>query len=170
MTRDRQGSVPGHFGWRSGDSMGALVLAVFFVLFPPLAQARESLRVIEHETATKTIHQGGPGESDSVGDTLVFANPLFDSTNKRQVGVVEGSCVRVIVGKTWECLFSLVLGENRLTLQGTYNDEGGSVFAITGGSGRYTGVRGRMLLRARESNAPGRSDAATYDLICDIRQ
>ena len=158
------------FGRRSGKVWG-LIIAILWLVAAPYALARESLHVVEHEAAdkTKTIHQGGSGESDSVGDTLVFANPLFDSTNARQVGVVQGSCVRVIVGKSWECLFSLGIGENRLTLQGTYNDVGESVFAITGGTGRYTGVRGRMSLRAREEKPPGGDQVPTYDMICDIR-
>jgi allene oxide cyclase len=171
MSSDNPSSASNPFGRRSGRPTWGLVIAILCLVAAPCALARESLHVVEHEAAdkTKTIHQWGSGESDSVGDTLVFANPLFDSTNTRPVGVVEGSCVRVIVGKSWECLFSLVLGENRLTLQGTYNDEGESVFAITGGTGRYTGVRGRMSLRAREEKSPASNEAPTYDMICDIR-
>lgn len=131
-----------------------------------LAFAGETLHVVERLLTDTTIHLGAKGAPDSMGDMIVFANPIFDSTNIHPLGVVQGNCVRVIVGKSWECFFTLVLAKDRITLEGPYADTGESVFAITGGTGRYTGAKGQLSARARDSK-PGAP--ATEDLIFDIR-
>jgi allene oxide cyclase len=118
-----------------------------------LACAGETLHVIEHVLAEPTIHVGAKGETDSMGDLNVFANPVFDSTNTRQVGTLQGSCVRVIVGKSWECSFALVLGAYRLVLEGPYDDTGANVMAITGGTGRFAGAKGQLNPHLREPKA-----------------
>src|ERR1700684_4412064 len=82
------------------------------------AFAGETLHVVERELTNTTIHLGAKGEPDSVGDMIVFANPIFDSTNARQLGIVQGNCVRVIVGQSWECFFTLVLANAHVTLEG----------------------------------------------------
>jgi allene oxide cyclase len=130
-----------------------------------LACAGESLHLVEHETTNTTIH-ANKGKPDSMGDEIVFANPVFDSGNSHEVGVLQGNCVRVIVGKSWECFFTLVLANDRITLEGPYADSGESVFAITGGTGKYVGAKGQMTARSRDTK-PG--SAATTDLIYDIR-
>jgi allene oxide cyclase len=131
-----------------------------------LAYAGETLHVVEHVLDEPTIHLGPKGAADSMGDINVFANPVFDSTNTRQLGVLQGNCVRVIVGKSWECSFTLVLATERITLEGPYNDTGANVFAITGGTGRYAGAKGQMSAHPRESKSGA---IATSDLIFDIR-
>lgn len=144
----------------------SLVAALCMLGGPTFAFAGETLHVVERELHNTTIHLGAKGEADSVGDMIVFANPIFDSSNTRELGVVQGNCVRVIVGKSWECFFTLALGNDRITLEGPYADNGESVFAITGGTGRYTGAKGLMSLRVRESKTGA---AATTDMIYDIR-
>ena len=42
-------------------------------------------------------------EGDSAGDLLTFANPVYDRTNSRKVGRDQGSCIRTVVGKAWQC-------------------------------------------------------------------
>jgi len=123
------------------------------VLCQANAYAAEKLRLVEHEETNTTIHVDRNSSADAVGDVIVFANPVFDSGNLHQVGVVQGSCVRVIVGASWECSFTLVMGHDRITLEGPYADEGDSVFAITGGSGRFLSARGRMITHVREGKA-----------------
>jgi hypothetical protein len=134
--------------------------------FAGAALANETLHVLEHEDTDKTIHLG-KGATDSVGDFIVFANPIFDSANAHQVGIVQGDCVRVIVGKSWECSFSLVMGKDILTLEGPYADVGESVFAITGGAGKYASAKGQMSLRVGESKPNGAP--APVDMVYDIR-
>jgi len=130
------------------------------------AFAGETLHVVERQLTDTTIHLGAKGTPDSMGDMIVFANPIFDSTNAHQLGVLQGNCVRVIVGKSWECFFTLVLANDRVTLEGPYADSGDSVFAITGGTGRYIGAKGQMSAHARESKPGG---TASEDLTFDIR-
>lgn len=133
------------------------------------AVAGETLHVVEREAADTTIHLGAKGETDSKGDMIVFANPIFDSTNTHQLGIVQGTCVRVIVAKSWECFFTLALATDRITLEGPYADTGESVFAITGGTGRYVGAKGQMSLRVRASKPLPNGAVPTYDMIYDIR-
>jgi allene oxide cyclase len=130
------------------------------------AFAGETLHVVERQLTDTTIHLGAKGTTDSMGDMIVFANPIFDSTNTHQLGILQGNCVRVIVGKSWECFFTFVLANDRITLEGPYADSGESVFAITGGTGRYVGAKGQLSARARESK-PGAP--ASEDLIFEIR-
>lgn len=149
--------------------------ALSFVVFGTLAGgvssafAAESLHLIEWESTNKTIHLGPKGEVDSVGDMIVFANPIYDSGNAHQVGVLQGNCVRVIVGKSWECFFTLDLGKDRITLEGPYADTGESIFAITGGTGKYLGAKGQMSARERETKTAAKGAAPQTDLIYDIR-
>jgi hypothetical protein len=131
--------------------------------------ARDTLHVVERSVSETTIHLGAKQESDSIGDMLVFANPIYDSSNATQVGMVQGTCVRVIVGKSWECFFTLALANDRITLEGPYADTGDSIFAITGGTGRYIGAKGKMSLHARDSSSLSNGAAAVTDMFFDIR-
>ena len=65
------------------------------------ASARDEIVVIEHATSDATIDLGDEG--DSIGDTLVFANDLFDAADATKIGTDQGSCVRTVPGKAWEC-------------------------------------------------------------------
>ena len=153
--------------WRIQFGVAALFIAALGMLGGSnVAFAGETLHVVEREVTNTTIHLGAKGKPDSVGDMIVFANPIFDSTNEHQLGIVQGSCVRVIVGKSWECMFTLALANDRITLEGPYADTGESVFAITGGTGRYATAKGQMSLRARDSK-PG--VATSTDMFYDIR-
>ncbi len=147
----------------------AAVVGLSLLTGANLAFAHDTLHLVERELNNTTIHHGAKGNPDSIGDMIVFANPIFDSTNTHQLGTVQGNCVRVVVGKSWECFFTLVLANDRITLEGPYADEGESVFAITGGTGRYAGARGQMSLRARESKllAPGAPPTTdmTYEIL-----
>jgi allene oxide cyclase len=143
-----------------------LVAAVGTLGGANFAYAGETLHVVEHVLDEPTIHLGPKEAADSMGDINVFANPVFDSTNTRQLGTLQGSCVRVIVGKSWQCSFSLVLATECITLEGPYNDTGANGFAITGGTGRYAGVKGQMSPHPRESKS---GTLTASDLIFDIR-
>jgi len=85
-----------------------------------------------------------PPKGDSVGDMLVFANGVFDSANKTQVGTDQGYCVRTVVGKSWECFWTLTLKAGQITVEGPFMDEGDSLFTVTGGTGKYAGAKGSM--------------------------
>ena len=126
------------------------LLAVTLASFVPLAAtAGERLHVIEHAVNETTTHVAAGAKSDSVADLLTFANPVFDATNKTQLGTDQGYCVRIVVGKSWECFWTLTLKEGQITVEGPYSDAGDSILAVTGGTGRYAGAKGQLTLNPR---------------------
>ena len=108
-----------------------------------------------------TVDLGAKG--DSVGDLLVFANKVYDAANKTQLGTDNGYCVRTVVGKSWECFWTLTLKGGQITVEGPFMDSGDSLLAVTGGTGKYAGARGSMKLHPRDPT-PTAYDF-TYDLL-----
>ena len=125
------------------------------------AYAAEQIKVVERPVGETTIDLGAKG--DSVGDLLVFANGIFDAANKTQVGTDQGYCVRTIVGKSWECNWTLLLTGGQITVEGPFMDEGDSLFTVTGGTGKYAGAKGSMKLHPRDAQST--SYDFTYDLL-----
>lgn len=125
--------------------------AVVGVLAAAQAMSSESIALVERATSDQTLDLGAKG--DSPGDLLVFANPVYDSRNQAQVGSDQGYCVRVIAGKSWECFWTLILKEGQITSEGPFLDQGDSLMAITGGTGKYVGAKGKLTLHARDSKA-----------------
>jgi allene oxide cyclase len=107
------------------------------------------LTVVERAESDMTTDVGKKG--DSPGDLLTFANPLYDSSNASKVGTDQGFCVRVVVGKSYECTWTNFLEGGQITVQGPFYDAAPSTLAIIGGTGRYAGARGQMKL----SEVPG---------------
>src|SRR5271157_5266959 len=134
-------------------------LAAALLIVP--AFAAEQIRVVERPVGETTVDL--PPKGDSVGDLLVFANGVFDSANKTQVGSDQGYCVRTIVGKSWECFWTLTLKAGQITVEGPFMDEGDSLFAVTGGTGKYAGAKGSMKLHPRDAKST--SYDFTYDLL-----
>jgi hypothetical protein len=109
-----------------------------------------TVHVIEHATTNTTQHVGPPGEKDSVGDILGYANPIFDAENKKQIGTDNGSCIRTVAGDAWECMWTTTLPDGQVAVEGPFYDDRDSVVAITGGTGAYADARGEMDLRYRD--------------------
>ena len=101
------------------------------------------------ERATTDAVTNGDASKDIAGNILTFANEVFDGTNARKIGTDQGSCVRIVVGKTWECSWTTFLPRGQITVQGPFSDTGNSVLSVTGGTGAYRNVRGEMELRYR---------------------
>ena len=106
-----------------------LALAAALVTLP--AFAKEQIVVVERPVGETTVDLGAKG--DSVGDLLVFANKVYDAGNKAQVGTDQGYCVRTIVGKSWECFWTLTLAAGQITVEGPFLDTGDSLMVVTGG-------------------------------------
>jgi hypothetical protein len=106
------------------------------------------IHVIEHATTDSISNQGG-GPGDAVGNILTFSNPVFDAVDSAQVGSDQGSCVRLIVGESWECNWTTLLARGQITIEGPFYDTHDSVVAVTGGTGAYANVRGSMELKSR---------------------
>ncbi|MGH8320030.1 MAG: allene oxide cyclase family protein [Steroidobacteraceae bacterium] len=126
-----------------------------------VAAAGERLHFVEHPVNEVTTRAGG--SADARGNLLTFANPVFDSADRRQVGTDNGFCIRVVRGKSWECFWTLLLRDGQITVEGPFLDAGDSRLAITGGTGRFTGAKGEMTLHSR---APRSQE---YDFIYNLR-
>src|SRR3984957_6131141 len=125
------------------------------------AFAAEQIKVVERPVGETTVDLAAKG--DSGGDMLVFANNVFDAANRVQVGSDQGYCIRTVVGKSWECFWTLILKAGQITIEGPFSDTGDSIFAVTGGTGKYAGAKGSMKLHPRDATPTGYD--FTYDLL-----
>ena len=121
-----------------------LVLVVNAIAGPGDQRGGRTIAVVEHAT-TDAVTNGQAG--DDVGNILTFANPVFDSADTQQVGTDQGSCIRLVVGESWECSWTTFLPNGQITVQGPFYDTRDSVLAITGGTGAYRNARGEMELK-----------------------
>jgi allene oxide cyclase len=137
-----------------------LLASALALLAPFAASAGERLQVIERALTDTIVDLGAKG--DSVGDLLTFGNPIYDATNKTKLGSDQGYCVRVVVGKSWECFWTLILADGQITVEGPFFDTGDSLMVVTGGTGKYAGAKGDMKLHARDAKA------TAYDLIYEL--
>ena len=131
------------------------------LLFGSVALAGQHFVIVERPVNEITTDVGPKG--DSPGDSLTFANKVYDAANKVEVGSDHGFCVRVVTGKSWECLWTVTLKDGMITQEGPFMDEGDSLFAITGGTGKYAGAKGQMKLHPRDAKS------TSYDFTYDLR-
>ncbi len=141
-------------------SIRMAALSAALVTLP--AFAGEQIVVVERPVGETTLHLGAKG-GDSIGDLLVFANKVYDAANKTQVGSDQGYCIRTVVGKSWECFWTLNLKAGQITVEGPFMDVGDSLLAVTGGTGKYAGAKGSMKLHPRDATPTGYD--FTYDLL-----
>jgi hypothetical protein len=110
--------------------------------------------VVERATTDVVVFVNKKTQDDVIGNTLGFGNDLYGPSNKKRVGRDQGFCYRTNPGKAWECTWSNLLSDGRITVQGVFPDSlRDSRLAITGGTGAYQNARGYMLLHSR--NAKG---------------
>lgn len=128
--------------------MSRIAFAVCLLLASS-AFASEQIHVVEHAKSDATAHVGKA--ADNRGDILTFANDVFDANDKAKVGSDQGFCIRVVAGKSFECLWTLMLASGQITVEGPFLDAGDSTLAITGGTGKYAGASGEMKLHARDA-------------------
>jgi hypothetical protein len=97
------------------------------------------------------IDLGAPGPS--IGDRLVFSNPLYD-THDRIIGRDGAECVIVRIDPTEpperqqvvQCTISVQLADGQLTVQGLAQGTE-NTFAVTGGTGAYRKAHGEAHAR-----------------------
>ncbi len=142
--------------------IAALAAAAGAATIPaPAAFAAGQIKVVERPVGETTVDLGAKG--DSVGDLLVFANGIFDAANRTQLGSDQGYCVRTVVGRSWECFWTMTLKAGQITVEGPFLDQGDSLFVVTGGTGKYAGAKGSMTLHPRDAKSS--SYDFTYDLL-----
>ena len=139
---------------------GFMAAAAAVLLTAP-ALAAQQIKVVERPVGETPVDLGAKG--DSVGDLLVFANGVYDPANKVQLGTDQGYCVRTIVGKSWECIWTITLKGGQITVEGPFLDAGDSLLAVTGGTGDYAGAKGSLKLHPRDAKSS--SYDFTYDLL-----
>jgi len=126
----------------------AAAVLVFAVVNATAGSSRKTeggtIHVIEHAD-TDAVTNGTAG--DDAGNILTFANDVFNAADTSKVGTDQGYCVRIVVGKSWECNWTTLLPGGQITIEGPFLDAGDSVVAITGGTGAYRNVRGWMDLK-----------------------
>jgi hypothetical protein len=91
--------------------------------------------------AAQTIDTGESG--DSMGDILVFDQPLLDK-NMKEIGNNSGTCVRTRVGHSFQCQWTLTFENGSIQVAGRELDQGTSTVTIVGGTGKYSGISGEM--------------------------
>jgi hypothetical protein len=131
--------------------VGTLAFAGRALASSPDHQRGDTFTVVERARTDTTADTGPAG--DSLGDVLAFANPIFDAKNIHKVGTDNGSCIRTVVGVSYECSWTTSLPGGSIVVSGPFLDAGDSTLAVTGGTGAYRGASGQMRLHAR--NAAG---------------
>ncbi len=89
----------------------------------------------------QSVDLGEPG--DSVGDILVFDQPLLDQDMK-VIGNNSGTCIRTRVGHSFQCQWTLTFENGSIQVAGQEFDQGTSTVSIVGGAGIYSGIAGEM--------------------------
>jgi hypothetical protein len=125
------------------------------------AAADETLTLVERATSDAVTDLGAQG--DSAGDILTFANEVFDKDNANKVGSDQGWCARTVVGKAWECIWTTILADGQITVQGPFYDTADSELAITGGTGEYAEASGSLALHARNDKG------TEYDFVFKLK-
>src|SRR3954453_23132179 len=90
-------------------------------------KAGQTIRVVEHATADAGTNGT---KADHAGNILTFANKVFNAADTRKVGTDQGSCVRIVVGKSWECMWTTFLPKGQITVEGPFYDTCNSTLAI----------------------------------------
>jgi allene oxide cyclase len=108
-------------------------------------RASHKIKVVEHATTDAVTN--GSKTKDKAGNILTFANKVYNAADKKKVGSDQGSCTRIVVGKSWECMWTTFLKKGQITVEGPFYDTSNSVLAITGGTGAYKDARGQMKLK-----------------------
>ena len=146
--------------WR-GIAFPTLAIAGFFTgIAPATADGSMNINLVERATVEAVLDTGAKG--DSAGDVLTFTNDIFDEANKDKVGSDNGYCMRTVPGKAWECVWTLSLADGQIMNAGTFSDDKDSVFAVTGGTGKYVKARGELHFHVR--NKEGTENDLKYSL------
>ena len=146
---------------RCGLMVAVSVTAALALPMAPRPAEAASMIVVEHETGL-SVTRAGP-RPDNVGDIMTFHNEIYDQENKTLIGHDNGWCVRVGVGESWQCRWTLILDKGQINVSGPFYDHKDSVLSVTGGTGDYMSVQGQMKLRQRDQQ--GTEYEFIYSLI-----
>ena len=82
------------------------------------AALAEEFILVERATSDAVTDTGTKG--DSAGDLLTFANDVYDKDNKIKLSADSGWCICTVVGKSWECFWTLQRDKGSITVHGPF--------------------------------------------------
>lgn len=126
----------------------------------PAVAATLELTLIERADTDKVTDTGEKG--DSVGDILTFNNEVLE--NGKAAGRDNGWCVRTVVGKVWECSWTVTLADGQIAVTGPFGDTGDSVLTVIGGTGNYEGANGELRVHPRDEKG------TEYDFVFRLKR
>ncbi|MDX6594118.1 MAG: Allene oxide cyclase [Gaiellales bacterium] len=95
------------------------------------------------------VNVGGSGEG--TGDSIFFEEVLRNAARTRNVGTSAVEC-RIGI-RTFNCAGTLLLfGKGKIMAQGALFDERDSVIPVTGGTGKFAGVGGQLMVTDVSAN------------------
>lgn len=125
-----------------GFSRSGLVLLVLLVATCSTDQGNVLVTIADARVhKAQFIDIGTPG--DSPGDMFVFDQPLLDE-HGGDIGNNSGVCIRIQVGHSLQCQWTLSFDDGTIQVAGREFDRGESGITIVGGTGSYAGIAGRM--------------------------
>jgi allene oxide cyclase len=129
-----------------------LVLAAAALLVPVGSSAKPPKHKVKTIEAFAVVDSAFPTDvgpaGESLGDTLVFTQKLYsDQTKSKQIGTDEAFCVRTVVGAHQLCTGIFYLPGGSITITGP-ETSGVHSLVITGGTGKYLGARGEVVLNS----------------------
>jgi allene oxide cyclase len=127
----------------------ALAAAVLLIPVGSSAKPKPKVKTIEAFAVVDSAFPTDVGPAgDSLGDTIVFTQKLYsDQTKSRQIGTDEAFCVRTVVGEHQLCTGIFYLHGGSITITGP-ETSGVHSLAITGGTGKFLGARGEVVLNS----------------------
>lgn len=133
-------------------AIGVVLALAVIALGSSLASGSGSDRTIRLVAQTAQVTEVDLGdEGFSQGDQIVFRDHLF--RGGRRAGTGAGTCTAVQAEEgavAFHCAGTLSLADGQVTLQGLMSfvegEEIPRITAVTGGTGRYRGVGGEMLI------------------------
>lgn len=127
---------------------------------PAIAADVTELRVISVNIAPDSTVYAGP-KGMSPGDMNLWSEPLYDSSEKEQVGTSSGYCVQVdTTDPIRQCSFTLTMKNGSVYVASRAATKNGPFDgAIIGGTGEYAAARGEV-----KYSPSGDQKKWTYDL------
>jgi len=126
----------------------AIVSASSITLVACTQQTPQTLITIADARNNPAILIDNGETGDSVGDILLFDQPLLD-TDMKNIGTNSGSCLRTRIDHSFQCQWTLTFdyktkNSGSIQVAGREYDKGSSNISIVGGTGKFSGVSGEM--------------------------
>lgn len=148
-----------NFSTRSGSIS---TKAFFWEFFRPKPDSSRSTKVQElYVYEINERDRGSPAylklsqqkDVNALGDLVPFSNKLYSGDLQKRLGITAGLCILIQhvaekKGDRYEAIFSFYFGDyGHISVQGPYLTYEDTFMAVTGGSGVFDGVYGKVKLQ-----------------------